>query len=58
MSNTGSSDPLSKDIEDFYIENLKKTLNEWGNPLKQTLLFDNAVKELVKATLLETILLK
>lgn len=52
MSNTGSSDPLNEDVYKFYLENLLQTLYEWRDYSHHTL-FDNAVKELVKATLEE-----
>lgn len=52
MSNTGSADPLNEDVYEFYLENLLQTLYEWKDYAHHAL-FDNAVKELVKATLEE-----
>lgn len=53
-SNTGSSDPLSKDDEEHYLAILQTGLEEWEPGLKWCEQFDDAVKNLVEKTIRET----
>jgi hypothetical protein len=54
MSNTGSADPLTLEDEDKSLKLLKMMLSKWADSHVSSKRFDDAVKNLIEATLIET----
>ena len=54
MNNTGSSDPLSKEEKSYCYSVLTTALIHWEESHKFSKLFDDAVKNLIEVTLVES----
>ena len=54
MENNGSSDPLPDNVRRDYLDNLELTMEQWMPSFPGSRKFDDAIKDLIYATLIES----